>query len=75
MTNLIDIIRTEAENQLGIENFEVLNEVSIVVNGVEKYQVVPKEVAETVLADFCNCDGFNAANFDYEGTTYYFVKQ
>jgi len=75
MKTLNETIRTEAKNQLGIDNFEVVNEVSIMVEGREKYQVVPEEVAETVLEDFKNYDGFKAANFYFEGVTYYFVKQ
>ena len=75
MKTLNETIRTEVENQLGIENFEVVNEVSIMVEGREKYQVVPEEVAETVLEDFRNYDGFKAAKFDFEDVTYYFVKQ
>lgn len=75
MKNLNETIREEAKNQLGIETFEVVNETSIMVEGREKYQVVPEEVAETVLEDFKNYDGFKAANFDFEGINYYFVKQ
>lgn len=73
MKNLTETIKTEAEN-LGIEKFEV-NEVSIMVEGREKYQVVPEEVAETILEDFKNYDGFEAHSFDFNGLTYYFVKQ
>jgi hypothetical protein len=75
MQNLNETIRAEVKNQLGIEIFEVVNEISIMVDGREKYQVVPEEVAETVLEDLKNYDGFKAANFDFEGVTYYFVKQ
>jgi len=72
MKNLTETIRTEAEN-LGIENFEV-NEVSIMVEGREKYQVVPELLAEEVLEDFKNYDGFEAHSFEFDGVTYYFVK-
>lgn len=75
MKTLEQTIREEAESQLGIETFEVVNETSIMVDGREKYQVVPEQVAETVLEDFKNYDGFKAANFNFEGVTYYFVKQ
>ena len=75
MKTLNETIKTEVVNQLSIENFEVVNEISIMVDGKEKYQVVPEEVAETILEDFKNYDGFKAANFDFEGVTYYFVKQ
>ena len=75
MKNLNETIREEAKNQLGIETFEVVNETSIMVEGREKYQVVPEKVAETVLEGYRNYDGFKAANFDFEGITYYFVKQ
>ncbi|MFH2032065.1 MAG: hypothetical protein ABIJ40_15830 [Bacteroidota bacterium] len=74
MKNLTETIRTEAEN-LGVENFEVVNETSIIIEGREKYQVVPEQVAEEVLEDFKNYDGFEAHSFDFEGVTYYFVKQ
>lgn len=75
MKTLNETIRQEVESQLGIETFEVVNETSIMVEGREKYQIVPEEVAETVLEDFKNYDGFKAANFDFDGVTYYFVKQ
>lgn len=74
MKNLTETIRTEAEN-LGIENFEVVNETSIRVEGREKYQVVPEKFAVEVLEDFRNYDGFPAHSFDFEGETYYFVMQ
>jgi hypothetical protein len=36
MKNLTETIRTEAEN-LGIENFKVINETSIMIEGREKH--------------------------------------
>jgi len=74
MKNLTETIRTEAVN-LGIINFDVVNEVSIMVKGREIYQVVPEKVACEVIEDFINHDGFGAHSFDYDGVTYYFVKQ
>lgn len=75
MTTLLDTIKNEVVNTLGIENFTVVNEMSIIVDGHEKFQVVNESVAEEVLEDFKNYDGFAADNFDFEGETYYFVKQ
>jgi hypothetical protein len=74
MKTLTETIRTEAVN-LGITNFEVVNEVSIMVEGREIYQVIPEKVAITVIEDFINHDGFVAHSFDFDGVTYYFVKQ
>jgi len=74
MKNLTETIRTEAVN-LGITNFEVVNEVSIMVEGREIYQVIPEKVACEVIEDFINYDSFRAHNFDFDGVTYYFVKQ
>jgi len=73
MKNLTETIRTEAEN-LGIENFEVIKEVCIIIEGREKYQVVPELLAEEVLEDLKNYDGFEAHSFEFDGVTYYFVK-
>lgn len=75
MKTLNETIRQEVESQLGTSTFEVVNETLIMVEGREKYQVVPEQVAETVLENFKNYDGFKAANFDFDGVTYYFVKQ
>lgn len=75
MKNLTDTIRKEIiENDL-VENFEIINDCSIVVEGKEKFQVQPENVAEEVLEDFKNYDGFHAHSFDFDGETYFFVKQ
>lgn len=55
--------------------FEIKNECSVMVDGREVFQVQPEEVAKEVLEDFKNFDGFEAASFDFNGETYYFVKQ
>jgi len=63
MKNLTETIRIEAE-KIGIEDFEVVDEISIRINGREKYQVVPEEYAKEVLDDsdgtFRDCEGFPA---------------
>lgn len=79
MKTLEQTIREEAEN-LGMTNFKIAEDCGVLAiydenSQLEKYQIVPEEVAETVLEDFKNYDGFKAANFDFEGVTYYFVKQ
>ena len=79
MKTLEQTIRQEAEN-LGMTNFRISEDCVVLDiydenSQLEKYQIVPEEVAETVLEDFKNYDGFRAANFDFEGVTYYFVKQ
>lgn len=79
MKTLEQTIREEAEN-LGMTNFRISQDCSVLAiydenTQLEKYQIVPEQVAITVLEDFKNYDGFKAANFDFEGITYYFVKQ
>lgn len=74
MKNLTEKIRTEAE-KIGIENFEIVNEISIRIEGREKYQVVPENIAVEVLENYRNYDGFPAHSFEFEDVTYYFVKQ
>jgi YHS domain-containing protein len=75
MKNLTETIRQEIiENDL-VENFEIINECSVMVNGKEKFQVQPENVAQEVLEDFKNYDGFEAHSFNCKGETYYFVKQ
>lgn len=71
---LTEKVRSEAE-KYGIEDFEVVDEISIRINGREKYQVVPEKYAVEVLDNFRNYDGFPAHSFDFEGETYYFVLQ
>lgn len=75
MKTLTETIKQEIiENGL-VENFEIVDDYSVRVDGKEKFQVQPKNVAEEVLEDFKNYDGFEAHSFDFEGETYYFVKQ
>ena len=75
MKNLIETIKYEVKTQMEFTNFAVNENNEVMINGKAKFQVLPEEVAETVLDDFKNYDGFKAVNFDFEGVTYYFVKQ
>ena len=58
-----------------LEEFEIQNNSVLDQNGREVYQIQPENIAREVLEDFRNFDGFPAHSFDFEGTTYYFVKQ
>ena len=66
---------TAAARDLGLEEFQIQNNSVLDQNGREVYQIQPENIAREVLEDFRNFDGFTAHSFDFEGVTYYFVKQ
>jgi hypothetical protein len=79
MKTLKETIKEEAEN-LGMTNFKIAEDCGILAiynedSRLEKYQILPENEAANVLEDFRNYDGFKAANFEFEGVTYFFVKQ
>jgi hypothetical protein len=78
MKTLEEIIKEELNKQFNFEdqNIEIVNEMLIKINGVEKFNVVDKDTAIEVLGeDLLNYDRFKAENFNYEGVIYYFLKQ
>jgi len=75
MKTLKEQITSEVKNQMGYTDFSVNENNEVIMNGHAKFQVVPESVASKVIEDFRNYDGFKAVNFDFEGETYYFVKQ
>jgi hypothetical protein len=78
MKTLEEIIKEELNKQFNFEdqNIEIVNEMLIKINGVEKFNVVDKDTAiEALGEDLLNYDGFKAENFNYEGIIYYFLKQ
>ena len=66
---------TAAARDLGLEEFQIKNNSVLDQTGREVYQIQPENIAREVLEDFRNFDGFPAHSFDFEGVTYYFVKQ
>ncbi len=65
-----------------MDKFKKAIEIACIENGIEvqdvtkgKYQVVDEGTAKEVIEDFKNYDGFPAPSFEFEGETYYFVKQ
>ena len=78
MKTLNETIREELNEKFNVENceIEILDDTLILIDGREKYQVVDENTAIEVLGDdLRNFDGFKAQNFNFEGVTYYFVKQ
>ena len=67
---------TEAVMDFGLlEEFQIKNNSVLDQTGREVYQIQPEDIAREVLEYFRNFDGFPAHSFDFEGVTYYFVKQ
>jgi len=66
---------TAAARDLGLEEFQIKNNSVLDQTGREVYQIQPEDIAREVLEDFRNFDGFPATYFNFEGVTYYFVKQ
>jgi hypothetical protein len=78
MKTLEQTIREELNEKFNVENCEVeiLDDTLILIDGIEKYQVVDENTAIEILGDeLRNFDGFKAQIFDFEDVTYYFVKQ